>query len=214
MDLHSARKIADWDATPAAKRNYWQQLAARTHGLATPGNIATILGLALVVIGLVAIERGDFVVGLVTVMFGRIADVLDGLIAARTRTKSRLGEALDAGADKIAIAGTLVVVVLQHVLPLWLALLAATKSAANVVFAAIAQSQKRPLHPSAAGKLATGGEWLALGLLIGAKAAEGRHMHALGTDLGAAGVVLLIATLACNYGVSFGYARKVVERHG
>jgi len=212
MDLHRAHKIPDWDATPPAKRNRWQRLAARTHGLATPGNAATILGLGLVMVGLVAIGCGDFVPGLLIVMLGRSADVLDGFVAARTRTKSRIGEALDAGADKIAIAGTLVVLVLRHVLPLWLAVAIAIKSAANVVFAAIAQSQDRPLHPSGAGKLATGGEWLALGLLIGAKAARTAHMHALGAWLGAGGVGLLVATLVCNYGVSFGYARKVLRR--
>src|SRR6266446_5236311 len=121
MDMHQAGESPDWTKVPPRNRNFWQQIAADTQGVGTPGNALSVLGFSLVVAGLLVVAsrslwEGTFLVGL-----GRIADLVDGVIAQRTGTKSPLGRLLDAGLDKAGALLALGVFAAVHVLPIWLA---------------------------------------------------------------------------------------------
>src|SRR4051794_15939162 len=102
LDLHHASE-ADWKRLPAAERNSWQRLAARTQGIVTPANLISLGGAAVVFYGLYLIAHSQIVTGILTVLAGRAADIIDGYIAHRTGTKSPLGEAVDVTIDKITI---------------------------------------------------------------------------------------------------------------
>lgn len=164
MKLHRVGKRADWDKLKGRQRNFWQRLAVRTHGLITPGNIISIIGFIFVGGGLFFILRGPMAAGLVAIVIGRILDIVDGLLADKTGTKSPLGETIDATIDKIEIAAALPVIVIAGILMPWQAALIFLQHLANVVFTGLAKIRHRAAHASRAGKYATTAQWAAIAL--------------------------------------------------
>lgn len=171
MSLHRA-ETADWIAVPAAQRNAWQQVAARTHGIATPGNLVSLIGAALVGYGLWAVWQGDYGLGAVTIVLGRLADVLDGMVADHTQTKSPVGEGVDAATDKIELGITMAVLFAKGVLPLPVMSLMFLHAMYNSLLAAAASHVGTKLHPSSTGKLGAVFEWGSIGLYLLAPAVQ------------------------------------------
>ena len=162
MQLHRTTGKADWLAIPPKSHTTWQRLAARTHGIVTPSNAVTVVGLALALIGLHEILNKHYLPGTVLLATGRVCDVLDGWIAELTRTKSPLGELLDAGIDKTLTILAVVVFFAAHLAPAW-ALIALVIP--HILIVAIMLSwriRKRAIHPSLVGKLSMAGAWLSL----------------------------------------------------
>lgn len=139
----------------------WQRLAARTSGVVTPGNVITLLGLTLVGLGLIVFEQHRLA-GLLLIGVGRVADVADGMIAEATGTKSRLGEALDASADKLSLFAVLVVLIAQHVLIVWFVAPLGLQALVMVALSLIAHARRRTLHPVREGKITTTLAWIGL----------------------------------------------------
>ena len=162
--MHQADKIADWQKTSAAQLNDWQRVARRTHGILTPGNALSAFGLALVLWGLLLLVDGHTAAGLIAIGFGRLADILDGMAADRTGTKSPLGELLDTTFDKIGILATVLVFVAYGFTPWWLVAAILLQHLAIVIASLLARLRRVPLHPSRSGKLSMAGVWTALGL--------------------------------------------------
>ncbi len=119
MSLHQTTGKPDWADMPKANYNYWQRIAAYSSGIITPGNIITLVGIALVAVGLSEVYRHQYAVGIVALIVGRLADLLDGLVAEKTRTKSPLGEILDASIDKISTVLTVVILYALNVAAGW-----------------------------------------------------------------------------------------------
>jgi phosphatidylglycerophosphate synthase len=165
MKLHRATR-SDWSQIAPQERNLWQRWAAGSHGVITPGNIVSLLGAALVVRGLFYLGNGQLVAGIWTVLLGRVADILDGMVADYTKTKSPLGEAIDASFDKTLLVLALIVLLDKHYLPLFVGIVMAVHAVYNIVVSSIARSFKINLHPSRAGKLCAGAEWLCVGLYL------------------------------------------------
>lgn len=181
MDLHRTGKRAQWLTVPSGKRNRWQRLAKRTHGIVTPGNVISLFGAIVVAAGLVYLYRGMLGVGLVCLLIGRLADVVDGIIAAKTGTKGPLGEAVDATIDKLTLLAAIIVFMATNVVP-WLAvLLIALLNAANAAFSVIAKLRKHAIHPSLVGKLAAVFQWAAILLYVAAAAMYSADMSFAGT---------------------------------
>jgi phosphatidylglycerophosphate synthase len=162
MQLHRTTGTPDWETVPIAKRNRWQTLAARTHGVFTPGNIVTLGGLVLVGIGLYAVARQHYWLGLSFVGAGRLSDLLDGWLAESTGTKSPLGELLDAGADKLGTFATIIVFYTSHLAPWWIVTALLLPHVMISASTLIAQHKHRRLHPSQAGKISMALSWLCL----------------------------------------------------
>jgi cardiolipin synthase len=133
----------------------------------TPGNLITLLGLGLVVLGLVLLsQKVDVWLAVICLVIGRLADLLDGLVAHRTRTKSPVGEAMDAAVDKLEIILTVIVIWLLGLLPTAAFILCAVHAVYNVGLSVYAHFTAHRIHPTRAGKLATASQWAAIALFI------------------------------------------------
>lgn len=167
MQLHRTTGKPDWATVNKSDQNIWQCTADSTNGLVTPGNIITLLGFVTVLFGLSQINNQHFLLGGIALAAGRLLDIADGWIAEITKTKSSLGELLDASADKLATGLTLLVFYLADVVPGWILLALLLPHLIITILALVALKQNRRLHPSAAGKLSMAGVWLSLlGFLV------------------------------------------------
>jgi phosphatidylglycerophosphate synthase len=110
----------DWDSVPVTKLSYWQRLAKKTNGFLTPGNAITLIGTVLVIDGLVDFAAGNRIIGTIKVVTGRVSDILDGIVAARTRTKGRIGRDLDPTADIMQLIIGVALLGHAKILPLFL----------------------------------------------------------------------------------------------
>jgi phosphatidylglycerophosphate synthase len=166
MDLHRVGKKADWQAISSRRRNSWQRLAAASGGLLTLGNLLTVVGFILVVAGLWAVARQQYWWALVLLAVGRGCDLLDGLLADRTGTKSPLGEKMDASVDKLETGLALIVLLATGLVP-WLAVWAVLlPHAAIAIMSMLVVSRGSVLHPSRLGKYSMAAAWFGLGSFV------------------------------------------------
>lgn len=206
MDLHRAGKHSQWANVADAKRNWWQKQAQRSHGLLTPGNIVSLVGALLVASSLVYFLRGSWGWGLVLLLAGRLADVADGVVAARTGTKSPFGEAVDATLDKFALLASLIVFIVTGVVPLVAILLIALFNAANALFSLLARARKQRLHPSQIGKITAVFQWLAILLYVSAAVLKSGEMQSAAAIVTVTAVVSLVLSLILGIFTVAGYA--------
>lgn len=162
MDLHHTSGRPDWATVPSAERTNWQRMAARTGGAITPGNIITAVGFILVLIGLVGILRHAYWWGFALIVLGRLCDILDGLAAEATGTKSPLGEALDVACDKAGSILSFGALLLAHVISWPVAALLLLPNLSIIAFTRLAARRHTKLHPARSGKLAMAATWAAL----------------------------------------------------
>ena len=165
MKLHRATR-SDWSEVAPVQRNIWQRWAAGSHGVLTPGNIVSLIGVVLVVSGLYDLSHGQLIGGTAFLLIGRLADILDGLVADYTKTKSPLGEAVDATVDKILIVATLFVLIDKQLLPLLVGVIMAVHAVYAIGVSSVARKLRVHLHPSRAGKLGALFEWTCVGLYL------------------------------------------------
>ncbi|HEX5797076.1 MAG TPA: CDP-alcohol phosphatidyltransferase family protein [Candidatus Saccharimonadales bacterium] len=159
--LHTSKR-ADWEILGKNPKNIWQVIAAKSYGVLTPGNMASFIGGALALYGLWIILSGDTVKGLVFLSVGRLADVADGIIAEYTRTKSPLGEIVDAAMDKLVVAATLIVLGALELIPWIIIIVIALQNSANVVISVVAKLRHKYLHPSRLGKVSSAFSWITI----------------------------------------------------
>lgn len=214
MDLHRAGKHSQWANIADAKRNWWQKQAQRTNGLLTPGNLVSLIGALLVASSLVYFLLGSWGWGLVLLLSGRLADVADGIVAARTGTKSPLGEAVDATLDKFALLASLIVFILTGIVPLIAILIIALFNAANAAFSLLAKVRKQRLHPSQIGKITAVFQWLAILLYVSAAVLKSGDMQSAATIITLTAVVSLVISLILGIFTVAGYAVAAKREYG
>lgn len=204
MQLHRTTGKPDWANLRKIDQNNWQKIATSTKGLVTPGNIVTVLGLTAVLLGLVGISRNQYLLGGVALAFGRFCDLADGWIAEKTKTKSPLGELLDASIDKIATVLTLVIFYYADVAAGWLLLVLALPHLIITALTFLNLSRGRSLHPSRWGKLSMALAWLSLlGLIVV------RSRHLADTNFVAIAVYALVISSVCiGFYAAFGYGKE------
>ena len=155
MNLHRANNVADWEKIESSRRNRFQKIAAATGGIVTPGNALSFIGGAFVGAGLVDVYRGENTRrGVWKIGIGRAIDVIDGIAADKSGTKSPLGEAVDATVDKFAMAGILAVFVKKDIISRSTFWHIASQNLANIAITGAAHVLDTGIHPSAAGKQA------------------------------------------------------------
>lgn len=153
---------ADWDKTKGEERNIWQKLAFKSYGTLTPANFVSLVGGVLAIYGLILILNAEIISGLLLLTIGRGADLLDGLIAEYTKTKSSLGEVVDAVADKLVIAFAVIVFAAIELVPWPIVLLIAAQNLLNGFASIIGRFRKIKIHPSKYGKYSTALAWVTL----------------------------------------------------
>lgn len=161
LNIHRS-KAADWDNTKGEERNIWQKLAFRSYGTLTPANFVSIIGGVLAIYGLILIMNEETISGLLLVAIGRVADLLDGLIAEYTKTKSPLGELVDAIADKLVIAFAVIVFAALALVPWPIVALIALQNILSGLAVIVGRLRKIKIHPSKYGKYSTALAWVTL----------------------------------------------------
>ncbi|MDN5275842.1 MAG: CDP-diacylglycerol--glycerol-3-phosphate3-phosphatidyltransferase [Candidatus Saccharibacteria bacterium] len=170
MNLHRADKRPEWESISSDQWNYWQKVAASTHSIVTPANIISVIGLALVLYGLGLLFVQAYIPALILLVVGRLLDLVDGIVAHATGTKSPLGEIMDASIDKIGTLLTILCLAVLQIAPWWvlLALFLPHLIISAIVFAGRSRNVK--LHPSRIGKLSMAVAWVVLTALLLIKA--------------------------------------------
>lgn len=162
MNLHRISDRAEWQTIPPSGHNKWQKIANATVGTVTPGNSMTIVGLALSVVGLLALVDKSYLVAFGLIATGRLFDLADGWVADKTKTKSPLGEALDASVDKIITIATLITFALVQIVNLYiLAILLLPHVVISIIFVLKRRRGVR-FHPSKLGKCSMALVWVSL----------------------------------------------------
>ena len=197
MRLHRAQAKPDWEFLPAAQHNRWQRWASQSGGVLTPGNLITAAGACLAAAGLACVGLHEYWLGIALIGAGRLCDILDGIVAESTDTKSPLGEAVDATIDKLIAYAAFAVVALTGIVPWPLALVLWLQNATNATIVFTAQRQGLAMHASRAGKIGTALEWIAI-LLFVARAAAGLEHAAMFTAVtyGTTVIAFGLSTLA------------------
>lgn len=162
MNLHRTTGQADWESIDPSDYTLWQKIAAATHGYVTPGNVTTLIGLVLVTLGLLQVVAGEYWLGGVLVIAGRLLDLVDGWLADATHTKSPLGEIADAAADKIETFAAIAVLFIASLAPWWVLIGLLLPHIAISGVAYIARRKGVSLHPSRLGKISMALLWAAL----------------------------------------------------
>lgn len=204
MNLHRTNATPEWYNVTAADRNVWQRLAVATHGIATPGNAFTLLGLCLVLWGLGALLVGSYWLAGALVFAGRLCDLADGWAAEATKTKSPFGEIMDATADKIETIAAVIAVLFAGLLPWWLALAVLATQLLITAIAVMARRRKVALHPSRQGKIVMALIWV---LLVGVVALKAGQLSASLTTI--LTLVAGVVTVALIGIVAGEYARQL-----
>ena len=173
MNLHRTSGKPDWESVKPSRRNGFQKIAAATSGIVTPANVITIIGLGLVVYGLYLILNQQYWIGLILVAVGRLLDIVDGVVANSTGTKSPLGELMDAAVDKI---GTLLTIVVLYIAATekWWAITLILIPQLITPFVTLYKKRKRvEIHPTRQGKLSMATAWVGITGIFVMKATDG-----------------------------------------
>jgi len=154
--------LSDWEKISSDDHNVWQKLARRSYGTLTPANLASIVGGIIAIYGLIDVYNGAIVSGLLLLAIGRTADLLDGMIAEFTKTKSPLGELIDVIVDKLVIGLAVVVFLIIGNIPWPIIGFIAGLNLYNGVVGIIGKLRGGTIHPSKFGKYSTALAWVTL----------------------------------------------------
>ena len=166
MKLHRTTGKPDWELVKPADRNVFQKVAAATYAVVTPPNLVTVIGLGLVIYGLIAILQQQYWLGFVTVVVGRLLDIVDGWLAESTGTKSPVGELFDAAADKAGTLLTIAVFFVASITYWWVIVLLLIPQVIIPFVAYYKRRQGTVVHPTRVGKLSMAFAWVGLAGLI------------------------------------------------
>lgn len=180
MNLHRTTGKPDWDKVALSERNSFQKLAAATHGIVSPANVISLIGLGLVVVGLMEVINQQFWMGLGLLAVGRLLDIVDGAVAEATQTKSPLGELFDAAADKVGTLLTIVALFVANVTYWWV--IAALLIPQVIIPIVIYYKRQKGInvHPTRQGKLSMAAVWVGIVGLLFVKALNDTGLLSIG----------------------------------
>ena len=172
MNLHRTLGTPDWHDTPHAKQSLLQKIAAGTKGIVTLGNIISLIGIGLVLLGCICIVAEQYWLGGALIVFGRLLDLADGYVADKTKTKGPVGELVDASFDKFGTIAALITLFVADIVawPLLIALLVPQLIISLISF--YRKAHRQPIHPSLFGKLSMAAVWAAIAFFLVAKASD------------------------------------------
>lgn len=211
MNWHRVDKTPDWGKQDPATWSDWQKTAAKTNGLVTPGNIVTLSGALMVSNGLIDIYNGHSVKGTAKVVIGRLADIADGYVADKTRTKSSRGKQLDILVDKCAKAAIAYTALKKFEMPILPGLAMYGLNFAESALALNNKDKWDELQPSIEGKLATFSEFSTMGLYTLSHLCKERQYHKASKSLKKIGHVAMATSLALRTKATLNVVKDVKE---
>lgn len=170
MNLHRTSGLPDWETVKPSERTVFQRIATSTGGVVSPANAITVVGLGIVIVGLAAILQQQFWTGVVLLSVGRLLDIVDGLVAEATHTKSPLGEIFDAVADKIGTILTIFTLLFAQVAYWWVIVALVVPQVVIALVIMIKKTRGSTVHPTRQGKLSMAAAWVGIVGLILSKA--------------------------------------------
>ena len=173
MNLHRTTGKPDWDGLKKSDYNTFQKIGEATHSIVTPPNVITIIGLGLVIYGLISVLGGHFWLGLGLLAVGRILDIVDGVVAQATGTKSPTGEFLDASVDKVGTLLTIIVLYIAASQQWWAITLILIPQFITPFVSLYKRTHHKDIHPTRPGKLSMATAWVGIIGLLVMKAVEG-----------------------------------------
>jgi len=130
-------------------------------------NMLSVLRLLMVPVFLVLLLTGQFVAALIVLVVASTTDWLDGQIARRFNQITKLGQLLDPAADRLFIFAALIGLTINGNIPLWLALIVASRDLMLlIVYPVLASHGYGPLPVHFLGKAGTFALLYALPLLL------------------------------------------------
>lgn len=163
-------------------------------------NLFTLLRVAMTPYILLELARGEYMIAGWTFGAAAFTDTLDGFIARRFSSESRVGQYLDPIADKLLLSGIYIGLMLGHALPAWVVFVVFARDLWILLLSGIALrfTKYRDLQPSVWGKAST---FVQIMTAAGIMAARAYRNSTFGwiADWLVWGVVLLAAVSAADY---------------
>lgn len=209
MNLHRSEKYPDWELTLPNQLNSWQKIAKKTNGYITPGNLVTATGAVLFLSGLRDAKKDKPYRAFAKIGLSRVADLLDGYVADKTKTKSSKGEAFDAITDSVETALILPFLVKNDYLPLRTAASFAIAKTINAATSGYAKKNNLEIHSSGIGKKAEAARWITVAMFAGQRIIENNTKFNAPKALNSSAI--LTETIASGLGAlaSVGYLRDI-----
>jgi CDP-diacylglycerol---glycerol-3-phosphate 3-phosphatidyltransferase len=138
------------------------------HLINVPNSLSAfrILLVPLLVVVLLTRFEGKEVVALAVFLLAALTDVLDGYIARRWKMETRLGKLLDPAADKILTGAAFISLVELGAAPAWMVVVIIARELGVSALRSFAAAERVVIGASAAGKLKTITQVVAISLLI------------------------------------------------
>ena len=163
-------------------------------------NLLTLVRILMTPFILIELSRGQYLVG--GWMFGGAAftDILDGGLARRLGSQSKIGQYFDPIADKILLSCIYIGLALGGAVPLWIVVLIFARDLWILALSGVALSLTdfRDLQPSLWGKISTFFQIMAAVAVMAARAYENSWFLRISTFL-LAGVVILAGVSGFDY---------------
>ncbi|MCA9327622.1 CDP-alcohol phosphatidyltransferase family protein [Candidatus Saccharibacteria bacterium] len=201
----------DWDGIPNEELTRPQRLAKRSKGWLTAGNAVSFVGAGLTFKGIYDFAQGDTVQGVAQVAAGRALDLFDGIVAAWTKTRGKVGALVDSGLDKILSATGLGVLTFEtHDLPASLSVPIFAQQALIVAMNKVIHNKGGAVTPNRAGKWGMAALWGYLGAPIAYRAMEAAHWdHA--DAMSALGYISGVGALALSAVSIYDYRKQIQQ---
>jgi cardiolipin synthase len=163
-------------------------------------NLLTLARIIMTPFILIELSRGQYMIG--GWMFGAAAftDILDGLLARRFGSQSKIGQYFDPIADKVLLTSIYVGLALGRAVPLWIVLLIFARDLWILLLSGVALrfTAFRNLQPSLWGKASTFFQIMAAVAIMAARAYSNDWFLKISTAL-IGGVVILAAVSGIDY---------------
>ena len=172
MNLHRTSKQPDWEKIAEHERTFFQKIAFTTKGIVTPANAITVIGLLIVIVGLVYIIHGNYWTGLLLLAIGRLLDIVDGVVADKTGTKSMTGEFFDAAADKLGTVATIASIIFIAIADWWILVALIVPQIIIPLVILYKKRQSIHVHTTRQGKLSMVFTWVGIVSILVSAATE------------------------------------------
>jgi cardiolipin synthase len=163
-------------------------------------NLLTLARIIMTPFILIELSRGQYMIGGWTFGAAAFTDILDGLLARRFDSQSKIGQYLDPVADKILLTSIYIGLALGGAVPLWIVLLIIARDLWILLLSGVALrfTQFRNLQPSVWGKASTFFQIMAAVAVMAARAYGNEWFLKISTVL-MTGVVVLAAISGFDY---------------
>lgn len=194
------------------ERNIFQKISDKTGTIITPSNIIDVASMAGSKYG---IDRLDTWRGIGTALLSFGADMVDGKVARATGTQSALGEAIDAGGDKIRLAYAIGKIWQMDLAPKRLLVAVAIQNSLNTALTMVdraTNADEPQIHPSWWGKRAILMQQTGIGLHVIGSRLEKDEKLAASCFSKTAGSILGYAGVAFGVVASSGYVATLLKK--